>query len=814
MYAGRENKGIGSSPRLGYFANLFVQRRLFIITLIALIIIGIVLGFTFFYPNNAQGETDPAPTITNFTLNSGDTYANASTRIVTASGTINDLGGTGTLQVQFSEDRMLWGKYSGNGSVNNKGQDWTYYATITAQAFPQNIANAWYLEDPNEVKTLYIRAKDDAGNISGYPISSDSFTTSTPDWFNDEAVTTADWDSTAGHIQLEPNLSNVFVSDRINNRVQKFDLSGNFIMKWGGFSSPEDLALDSLNNVYVVDFANYRIQKFDSSGNFITQWGSYGTGSAQFKAPSSIAIDSNDNVYVSDRLNWKVKKFTSSGSYITSWGSNGTGNGQFTAPNGITVDSNDNVYVSEGFGNYRVQKFSSNGAYISKWGSGGTGNGQFKWPGDLAVDSSNNIYVIDYNNYRIQKFTSTGTFITKWGSYGESDGQLKSPRGITVDANDDVWVSGGAAYAHRIQKFSSNGAFISKWGSRGSGDGQLNQPRGIAILEATEPYVPSGNIVQSKTLDLTTDVITSATLSATENNDPGTSVDYQMSRDGGQSWADITSGVQHIFTSPNSEKSNLKWKATLNGTANATPKIEDISITYEQYADDFISLDGTKPTSPGNLSTTSVTNTQIAFDWSASFDTGGSGLAGYKVDKATDNAGSPGIYSQLGVTADILYDDSDVGPNTKYWYRVKSYDNADNNSNYSLDFAVTTLPSPPTNVLATDGTLADQIQVSWQAPIIASEYDHFHVYKDSPTGIPINETSGTVFTDSVADDNLHTYYVYSVNSEDVENPLLISDTGFRAIKPSAPTIGTSQALSEVSIQWNFTDNASDESLYT
>jgi DNA-binding beta-propeller fold protein YncE len=61
--------------------------------------------------------------------------------------------------------------------------------------------------------------------------------------------------------------------------------------------------------VYVVERLNYRVQKFDSNGNFITKWGSEGDGEGQFDIPEGIAIDSSGNVYVADTHNSRIQKF-------------------------------------------------------------------------------------------------------------------------------------------------------------------------------------------------------------------------------------------------------------------------------------------------------------------------------------------------------------------------------------------------------------------------------------------------------------------------------------------------------------------------
>ncbi len=84
-----------------------------------------------------------------------------------------------------------------------------------------------------------------------------------------------------------------------------FDLTATF----GQFNGPRGVATDGSGNVYVADRGNFRIQKFDANGTFLATWGSSGSGNGQFPGPTAAATDASGNIYVADQSNNRIQKF-------------------------------------------------------------------------------------------------------------------------------------------------------------------------------------------------------------------------------------------------------------------------------------------------------------------------------------------------------------------------------------------------------------------------------------------------------------------------------------------------------------------------
>lgn len=247
-----------------------------------------------------------------------------------------------------------------------------------------------------------------------------------------------------------------------NDRISVFKISdGSFVTTYGStgagngqFQSPAGIAQDPNSFFYVTDTINNRVQKFNSNFQFVTKWGSTGAGNGQFNQPQGIAIYSPNNlIYIVDAGNNRIQRFDPNGTFDLKWGSAGSGNGQFNYPFMIAIGGS-SVYVTD-FNNNRVQIFTLGGNYIDQFGSLGSGNGQFNGPAGIAIDSNGDVYVSDSSNNRVQKFNADGTFISKWGSLGTGNEQFTDLTGVAVDSGLNVYTSEGSSPSvpNRIKKY-------------------------------------------------------------------------------------------------------------------------------------------------------------------------------------------------------------------------------------------------------------------------------------------------------------------------------------------------------------------------
>jgi sugar lactone lactonase YvrE len=233
----------------------------------------------------------------------------------------------------------------------------------------------------------------------------------------------------------------------------------------GQFTSAYGLSVDPSGNVWVIDKTDNRIQKFNSKGEFLLKAGAKGKGDGQLESPWGIATDSSGNVWVADSGNNRIQKFNSNGEYVSKFGSIGSGNGQFEGPRALAFDPSGNLWVLDSY-NSRIQKFNSKGEFLLKGGSYGSGNGQLsEEPFGIATDSSGNVWVADTLNQRLEQFDSEGRYLSQVGG-------LKSPTDLVVDSAGTLWYTSSSQDV--VYGVYPEGEVATQFGSKGGAENQFS----------------------------------------------------------------------------------------------------------------------------------------------------------------------------------------------------------------------------------------------------------------------------------------------------------------------------------------------------
>jgi DNA-binding beta-propeller fold protein YncE len=201
---------------------------------------------------------------------------------------------------------------------------------------------------------------------------------------------------------------NLWTTDRGNHLVLRFAPSGEVTMVLGKkgkagkgwfdkdqnvvfFDGPLDVAFDRFNNIYVVDKGNSRIVKFNSDGNLIKTWGQLGTEVGEFDYPHSIEIDGKDRIYIADRENKRIQLFDLEGQPLEQWNHVGY-------PYVLTLSGN-SLWMTDARAE-KVLQLDLDGKILSSYqGKAGRNPGQFSSVHGIHVSSQGTVWVTQIYNW-------------------------------------------------------------------------------------------------------------------------------------------------------------------------------------------------------------------------------------------------------------------------------------------------------------------------------------------------------------------------------------------------------------------------------
>lgn len=225
------------------------------------------------------------------------------------------------------------------------------------------------------------------------------------------------------------------------------------------------------------------------------------------------------------------------------------------------------------------------------------------------------------------------------------------------------------------------------------------------------------------------------------------------------------------------------------------------NVSNQSTAVTVWSTDITAPSVPTGLGVPpGATSTSLTLTWTASTDTGGSGMAGYKIYRGG---------TQIGTSGTTSYLDSTVAGTTNYRYTVAAYDNAGNVSAQSTAFSYTTpdtiAPSVPTELTAV-APASGTVNLTWTAATDTggSGLAGYQIYRGG-TLIGTSTTASYSDTTTLGTTN----YSYRVAAYDNAGNVSGQSTAFSVttpdtIPPSVPTqfTATVKSASEIDMSWN------------
>jgi len=145
----------------------------------------------------------------------------------------------------------------------------------------------------------------------------------------------------------------VYVTDKNNHRIQRFDKNLNFNfqiitrqsdIEEERFGYPLSAVMSNQGDIFILDSENSRIVKFDIFGNFLQNFGGYDYGNYALQKPAQLAVSMQNNIFVID------------GNQIIIFDQYGNGNRKITGIEEfnsiriifewLTVTSKDKIYIA------------------------------------------------------------------------------------------------------------------------------------------------------------------------------------------------------------------------------------------------------------------------------------------------------------------------------------------------------------------------------------------------------------------------------------------------------------------------------------
>lgn len=275
--------------------------------------------------------------------------------------------------------------------------------------------------------------------------------------------------------QADP--TRIYVADCENHRIEKYDMNGNLLKRWGEASppvkppiKPYDCVIDKTGSIHTSCQYYDRIMRVNSKGfnNHVfknNHWYYAEIGkkiNVTCDDPRGMALDPSGNIVIADYGYRKIFIFSPQKKFISSFSTKLEGDFDILPDNekksydplprpiDVAVDSQGNIFVcyNKCFG---IRKFSANGQPAGDFPKELSITDSDMKLGGIALDKNGNIFATDTTKNVVYKLNPQGNVETSWGQFGYLPGYFNCPMGICVDSKDRVYVVDRGN--HRVQIF-------------------------------------------------------------------------------------------------------------------------------------------------------------------------------------------------------------------------------------------------------------------------------------------------------------------------------------------------------------------------
>lgn len=496
------------------------------------------------------------------------------------------------------------------------------------------------------------------------------------------------------------------------------------------------MAVDSAGNIIVVGDADngsnrdYQLVKFKADGSGLAAWApvSYAHGTNDNDIATAVAVDADDNIIVTGTV-WNgsnndihtIKYNGASGAVI--WQHTYDSGGADTAM-AITVDGSKNIYVAGSAFNgtkrddYLIIKYPSAGA-VPAWvelyddadspnydnrimsiaaGSDGIAVTGYTHTGGLHFDILTRKYGFDQSLVRSWRYSTAGS---------------REDRGVAVkmDSSGNVIVSGYVSNAANnkdcVTLKYNPGSDTPQWSKTYDGNGN-DEPKGLWVDSSGDVYVAGTTTTLSGNEDFITFHYSGAgaELWSSILNAGGGSTDIPVgivvddAADGGvfvSGYSTLSGNDDFLTVKYKKDNGTLLWEHNWNGAGNNHDRPVGIALdpvtravcaagwsysAANSYDFAAIKYDFGPLNAPGGLTATAASNTSITLTWLDN----SSNEDRFYIQRKLGEGGTFADITTVPATLPsntVTYTDTGLTANNYYYYRVRAYNAANDDSHYS-----------------------------------------------------------------------------------------------------------------------------------